>query len=261
MLSSGVAWGQFIRETDPGSDFAEAFLENFKKSLAFKLAQDHVKRVEQQRKKEFEALQHYRDVQNMLRQIQLNIQARQAEAAAQRAKAYEKSIAVREKALTPSLELWELEKQYYEKGELPPWKKEQMTPRDWAYIRYLEQRGKQIPRQIQTNLTRRAKIMEKVGRAYMSDDPEGKDRAWAMYQLNQAQTPEEVQRIYEQYVDMFPETVTYEDKDLSKADFMNLANFVLQSLQAGKPMVVKEPVRKTTTKKTVEEKDPLGILD
>uniref|UniRef100_A0A6M3KIJ3 Uncharacterized protein n=1 Tax=viral metagenome TaxID=1070528 RepID=A0A6M3KIJ3_9ZZZZ len=66
----GTEWGRYVKETDPTRNFTDAFLENFKESMAYRLAQEEKKRQEQRQARERKALEDYRQVQMEVQQAQ-----------------------------------------------------------------------------------------------------------------------------------------------------------------------------------------------
>ena len=76
--TGGPEWGRFKQETSPTTRFTDAFLTSFKEGMAYKLAQEQTKREEQRKQREQKALEEYRQVQMMFKDIEMKQQQEEA---------------------------------------------------------------------------------------------------------------------------------------------------------------------------------------
>jgi hypothetical protein len=69
--SSGTQWGEFIKGVDPGRSFADTFLQGFRESIAYKLAEKQDKLNQQMEQQKQKALEDYRNLQMMVKQMEM----------------------------------------------------------------------------------------------------------------------------------------------------------------------------------------------
>lgn len=92
--TGGAEWGRFVKETDPTRNLTDAFLTSFKEGIAYKLAEKKTKAEEAQKKQEQKALEDYRNLQMMMKQVEMQQKQEQQKIA----NAFrEREVAVKEK--------------------------------------------------------------------------------------------------------------------------------------------------------------------
>lgn len=86
--ASGPQWGEFIKGVDPGRSFADTFLQGFKQSIAYKLAEKEAKLKQQMEQQKQKALEDYRNLQMMVKNIEMKERQKQQQAVLAEQKRY-----------------------------------------------------------------------------------------------------------------------------------------------------------------------------
>lgn len=79
--TSGPEWGRYLQETDPTRRVTDAFLTSFKEGMAYKLAQEDEKREEQRKAREQKAMEDYQNLQMAVKAAEMKQQQEQQQLA------------------------------------------------------------------------------------------------------------------------------------------------------------------------------------
>jgi hypothetical protein len=217
----------------------DAFLTNFKESMAYRLAEERAKRDEQMKKREQKAMEDYRNLQMMMNQAQQRAAMERQRKMDEFAKRqYEEGAPMREAELEQTKKQTELMGQP-KSPEEPTWAERQRIAQGWARI---AEGGTKSPKVESLD----AKIVSLINKVGQSEN-------FGMFTaLQSAESQDELDMIYNQYAMGLPENDIYGG---TKANFDALYRYMADRFGRGAKNVPKTE----GSKETETDSNPLKL--